>query len=168
MAAPLDLGIDLDLWPWIWLATAVVFALVELIVVGGSFIVLPFAVSAFIAAVLAFYDVGIEIQWSVFVFGGGILFVVLYRWAQRFMRDHPMAPGVGADRLVGMTAVVTRAVVPGDADRAGRVTIDGEVWGVADAEQPFEVGRKVRVIAMKGTRVVVTPLDEPTAAGGEE
>ena len=53
----LDLGIDLDVWPWIWLGTAVVFALVELIFVGGSFIILPFAVSAFVAAILGFYDV---------------------------------------------------------------------------------------------------------------
>jgi membrane protein implicated in regulation of membrane protease activity len=168
LAAPLDLGIDLNAWPWIWLGTAVVFALVELILVGGSFIILPFAVSAFIAAILAFYDVAIEIQWAVFVFGGALLFVVMYRWAQRFMKEHTMAPGVGADRLVGLTAIVTREIVPNDTDRGGRVNIDGEVWGVTDSDLPLAVGRKVRVIAMKGTRVVVAPLDEDPAAGGEE
>ena len=85
------------------------FALVELTVVGGSFIILPWAVSAFIAAILAFYDVAIEIQWAIFVFGGAVLFAFLYRWAQRFMKEHTMAPGVGADRLVGLTAIVTAA-----------------------------------------------------------
>ena len=86
----LDLGLDPDVWPWIWLVAAVVFALVELIFVGGSFIILPWAVSAFVAAILAFYDVPIEVQWSVFVFGGGILFAILYRWAQGFMRGVAM------------------------------------------------------------------------------
>lgn len=170
LAAALDLGIDLRVWPWIWLAIAVVFALVELIVVGGSFIILPWAVSAFVTAILAFYDVSIEVQWAVFVFGGAVLFVFLYRWAQRFMKEHTMAPGVGADRLVGLTAIVTEPIRPDDTERRGRVKIDGEVWGVADADRPFETGAKVRVTAMRGTRVVVTPLvpDPPTGAAGGE
>lgn len=173
LGAVLDLGIDLDVWPWIWLITAVVFALVELIVVGGSFIILPWAASAFIAAILAFYDVRIEIQWAVFVFGGAVLFVFLYRWAQRFMKEHTMDPGVGADRLVGLTAIVTAPILPDDTSRSGRVTIDGEVWGaLTDGDYELDSGARVRVLAMKGTRVIVTPLASaaPTepASGGEE
>jgi membrane protein implicated in regulation of membrane protease activity len=169
MFAVLDLGIDLDVWPWIWLGTAVVFALVELTIVAGTFIVLPFAVSAFIAAILAFYDVPIEIQWAVFVFGGGALFAFMYRWAQKFMRENTMDPGVGADRLVGLTAIVTEPIVPDDTDRRGRVTIDGEVWGaVTDVERVLEAGIRVRVSSMKGTRVVVEPIESPSAAAEGE
>jgi membrane protein implicated in regulation of membrane protease activity len=174
LSAVLDLGIDLDVWPWIWLITAVVFALVELMVVGGSFIILPWAASAFVAAILAFYNVPIEIQWAVFVFGGAILFSFLYRWAQKFMKEHTMDPGVGADRLVGLTAIVTAPIIPDDTTRAGRVTIDGEVWGaVTDGTYRIDSGARVRVLAMKGTRVVVVPeapTTRPTepAPGGEE
>jgi membrane protein implicated in regulation of membrane protease activity len=173
-SAVLDLGIDLEVWPWIWLGTAIVFALVELTIVGGSFIILPWAASAFIAAILAFYDVPIEIQWAEFVFGGSIMFAFLYRWAQRFMKEHTMAPGVGADRLVGLIAIVTSPIVPDDTARAGRVTVDGEVWGaVIESHATLDIGTKVRVLAMKGTRVVVEPVAEDTnsnepAAGGEE
>lgn len=174
LVAVLDLGIDLDVWPWIWLGIAVTFALVELVVVGGSFIILPWAASAFVSAILAFYDVSIEIQWATFVFGGAVLFAVLYRWAQRFMREHTMDPGVGADRLVGLTAIVTTPINPDDTTRAGRVSIDGEVWGaVTDGAYRIAEGAKVRVLAMKGTRVVVAPLapghrPNETASGGEE
>jgi membrane protein implicated in regulation of membrane protease activity len=174
LSAVLDLGIDLDVWPWIWLITAVVFALVELIVVGGSFIILPWAASAFITAILAFYDVPIEIQWAVFVFGGAVLFAFLYRWAQRFMKEHTMDPGVGADRLVGLTAIVTTPIEPDDTTRAGRVTVDGEVWGaITNGAYRIANGARVRVLAMKGTRVVVEPLapdNRPSqpAPGGEE
>lgn len=173
LAAVLDLGIDLDIWPWIWLATAIVFALVELVVVGGSFIILPWAVSAFVTAILAFYDVRIEIQWAVFVFGGAILFALMYQWALKFMRESTMEPGVGADRLVGLTAIVTTPIVLDDTARRGRVTVAGEVWGVADPDRAIPLGSKVRVVAMKGTRVVVAPLspDQETAwprPGGEE
>jgi len=173
VAAVLDLGIDLDIWPWIWLGTAILFALIELVLVGGSFIILPWAVSAFITAILAFYDVRIEIQWAVFVFGGAILFAFLYQWAQKFMREHTMEPGVGADRLVGLTAIVTTPINPDDTDRRGRVKVAGEVWGVADPDRQIPAGSKVRVVAMKGTRVVVAPLssDQESAwprPGGEE
>jgi len=53
---------------------------------------LPFAVSAFVAAILAFYDVPIEVQWSVFVFGGAVMFVIMLRWAQHFMRTRSRCP----------------------------------------------------------------------------
>jgi membrane protein implicated in regulation of membrane protease activity len=155
----LDLGLDPDVWPWIWLGAAVIFALVELAFVGGSFIILPWAVSAFIASILAFYDVPVEVQWTVFVFGGAILFFILYRWAQRFMRDTPKPHGVGADRLVGMTGIVTIAISPDDEDRKGRVRIESEVWGaLADGDGGIPAGQRVTVLAMKGTRVVVTPV----------
>ena len=125
----LDLGIDLNLWPWIWLGVAVFFALIELTVLAGSFVLLPFAVSALAAALLGFYDVAIEIQWFVFVVGGGLLWVLLYRYAKNFAGNSELEPGVGADRLVGLTGIVTTAIDPDDTDRRGRVTAHGEVWG---------------------------------------
>ena len=155
----LDLGIDLDVWPWVWLGTAVVFALVELILVGGSFIILPWAASAFVAAILAFYDVPIEVQWSVFVFGGGVLFALMYRWAQKFARTQVMEPGVGAGRVVGLTGTVISEIDPDDADRKGRVSVAGETWGaLAEGDGGIPAGSKVKVLAVKGTRVVVAPI----------
>ena len=161
----LDFGIDLDIWPWIWLTLAVVFALVELTLLGGSFVVLPFAVSAFVSSILAFYDVAIEIQWGVFLGGGAILFLIFYRWARRFLADHLLPPGVGADRLVGMTGIVTVPIHPDDAERRGRVVIDGEVWGaLGRSDHSLSSGTRVRVASMQGTRVVV----EPCASSGVE
>ncbi len=168
----LDLGIDLDVWPWVWLAIAVIFALIELIFVGGSFIILPFAVSAFAAAILGFYDVAIEIQWAVFVVGGAGLVAVMFRWAQRVVNDATVTPGVGADRLVGLTGIVTAAIDPDDTDRRGRVTLLGEVWGaLAAGDDGIPAGAKVKVLSMQGTRVVVeaidTTADETVPGGGE-
>ena len=71
-----------------------------------------------------------------------------------------MAPGVGADRPVGLTAVVTTPIVPHDTARKGRVSIDGETWGaLTETDAEVAAGEKVQVIAMKGTRVVVAPID---------
>jgi membrane protein implicated in regulation of membrane protease activity len=162
----MDLGIDLDVWPWVWLIVAVGFALIELTVVGGSFVLLPFAVSAFAAAILAYYDVAIEVQWAVFLAGGGLLFFILARWARGFLRENELPPGVGADRLVGLSGIVTVDIDPDDTDRRGRVAIHGEVWGaLTTAERALPAGMKVRVRAMQGTRVIVEPLE--VSAQGE-
>lgn len=170
MFAVLDLGLDLQVWPWVWLGTAIVFALVELMFIGGSFLLLPFAASAFVAAILAFYDVAVEIQWAVFVFGGALLFAGLYQWARKFMRENTMAPGVGADRLVGMAGIVTAPIYPDDVARGGRVALGGESWGaIVDGSDPISEGTKVTVVSILGTRVIVQPLSlKPPAPAGRE
>ncbi len=165
----LDLGIDLTVWPWVWLFIAVLFALIELTILGGSFVLLPFAVSAFAASLLGFYDVAIEVQWGVFVVGGGVLFLGFYRWAKRFLHDNLMAPGVGADRLVGMIGVVTAAIMPDDIDRLGRVSVEGEVWGaLASTDEALPEGARVRISAMQGTRVLVERVAAGDSPAGEE
>ena len=107
----LDLGIDLDVWPWIWMAIAVIFVLIELTLLAGSFVVLPFAVSAFAAGIAGFYDASVEVQWLIFVIGGGLLWVLMYRWAKRFVTDNQLPLGVGSERLVGGSR---SAVRPGE------------------------------------------------------
>lgn len=164
----LDLGIDTDIWPWIWLGVAVVFAIIELTVLAGSFVLLPFAVSAFLSSLLGFYGAPIELQWIVFVLGGGVLFFFAYRLSRRFADDNLMPPGVGADRLVGLTGIVTRPILPDDTHRGGRVTIDGEEWGaLTQLDQAIAEGSRVHITAMQGTRVVVEPVSSPTATEGD-
>jgi membrane protein implicated in regulation of membrane protease activity len=165
----LDLGIDLDAWPWVWLFIAVLFAIIELTALAGSFVLLPFAASAFLASLLGFYDVPIAGQWFAFVFGGAALWILTYRYVRRFAEQHEPTPGVGAERLVGLTDIVTAKVDPDDSDRRGRVTIDGEIWGALSEGRILELGTKVRVIEMLGTRVRVVALDadngpQPTTA----
>ncbi len=169
----LDLGIDLNVWPWVWLGIAVIFAGIELTVLAGSFVLLPFAISAFGAALLGFYEVPIELQWLAFLGGGGLLWIILYRYAQHFVGANEVAPGVGADRIVGLDGIVTAAINPDDTDRRGRVTVHGEVWGaLSSAGTPIERGAHVRVVGVSGTRAVVestdrepniTPSSPPTA-----
>ena len=143
-----------------WLFIAVTFALVEITILGGSFILLPFAGSAFAASILGFYDVSIEVQWAVFVFGGAALWIGFYRWARNFLDDHLLPPGVGAERLVGMTAIVTEEVDPDDTARSGRISVVGEIWGaITHDETRLAEGTKVRILAMEGTRVVIEPID---------
>lgn len=166
LSAVLDLGIDLNFWPWVWLFIGVTFAIVELTLLAGAFVLLPFAVSAFAAALLGFYDVAIEIQWGVFIFGGAGLWILLYKRMVKFAGESDLAEGVGADRLVGMTAIVTVTIDPNDTERRGRVKVEGEVWSALTSDGTVITdGSKVTVTEMHGTRVIVTPLiDAPPTA----
>ncbi|MEZ5217898.1 MAG: NfeD family protein [Ilumatobacteraceae bacterium] len=167
MNGVLDLGIDLNVWPWIWLFTAVVFALIELTILGGTFVLLPFAVSAFFACLAGFYDAPIEVQWLIFVVGGGLLFALAYRWVRRYLSTTEKPLGVGADRLVGMTGTVTDDVSAADTDRKGKVSVSGEIWNaLTDLDRSIAVGTRVRIVAMRGTRVVVEPVLAPPAPSG--
>ena len=165
----LDLGIDLNVWPWVWLVVAVLFALVELTVLGGSFVLLPFAASAFVSSILAFYDVSIEVQWAVFVFGGAALFTVTIRHLRKFVGDNDTPPGVGADRLVGMNGIVTQTISHDDVGRHGRVNIAGEIWGaLAIGGRTIEPGTHVRITMVQGTRVIVEPIQTDVVVTPEE
>ena len=162
VSAVLDLGIDLNVWPWVWLAVGITFATIELTVLAGAFVLLPFAVSAFAAALLGFYDVSIEIQWAVFIGGGALIWILLYKRVMKFAGENEMSPGVGADRLVGMTAIVTATIDPNDTDRKGRVQVEGEVWSaLSDGHLIITEGSTVRITEMHGTRVRVEALTHP-------
>lgn len=160
----MDLGLGIDLWPWVWLAVAVTFVLAELTVLGGSLIVLPFGVSAFIAALLAFGDVGLGVQWVVFVGGGLLLFGVFWRYQSLVQRGNTLPPGVGAVRLVGLTGVVAEDVDPADEGAHGRVVVNGEHWFArTDGPEVLPAGTRVRVLEVEGTRVRVAPATDDSA-----
>ena len=137
---------------------------------AGSFVLLPFAVSALAAALLGFYDIAIEIQWLVFAGGGALLWILLYRYAKKFAGNNELAPGVGADRLIGLTGIVTSPIDPDDTERRGRVTAHGEVWGATSQNgTTITAGTHVRIVAVSGTKVVVestdvTPPSTPSTA----
>ncbi len=159
VSAVLDLGIDLNVWPWVWLTIGVTFAVIELTVLAGSFVLLPFAISAMAAALLGFYDVPIEWQWAMFIFGGAVIWVLLYKRVMKFAGESDLAPGVGADRLVGLTAIVTAPIDPDDTQRRGRVMVEGEVWNaLSEHDSVITEGTKVRIMEMQGTRVKVEPF----------
>ncbi|HYN34918.1 MAG TPA: NfeD family protein, partial [Ilumatobacteraceae bacterium] len=81
-------------------------------------------------------------------------------YAKRFVGDNELQPGVGADRVVGLDGIVTAAIDPDDTDRRGRVTAHGDVWGaISEDGRRLAVGTHVRIVAVNGTKVVVTSAE---------
>ena len=141
-----------DEWRWVWIIATAVFAVGEM-ATPGSFFLAPFAIGAFVAAILAFADVNVTIEWTAFLIVSIAALAALRPVARRLDLagvDH----GVGSRRLVGTQATVLKAI-PGDAE-LGLVRLDREVWRAQSTDgTPIPVGATVRVADVQGTRVLV-------------
>ena len=146
-------------WLWIWLAAAVIFGASEM-ATAGSFFLLPFAIGALVSFIGAAFGVGLIVQWALFVLVSGGSFLALRPLARRLDADHPV-DGIGARRMIGETAWVIREI-PAGGDTLGMIRLDREEWRAQSLDgQPIPAGAAVRVVEMRGTRLVVFPIDLP-------
>ena len=145
-------SVENELWRWLWTGLAVVMGVGEIFTAG--FFLLPFAVGATAAAVLAWTGVAVVSQWLVFFGVSLVAFVYLRRFIAR--QDQMSAPSVGANRWANTRGVVLTAIEP--LESTGIVRIGGEEWR-ATADQPIPAGTQVVVLEVSGSRLVVTPLE---------
>jgi membrane protein implicated in regulation of membrane protease activity len=141
-----------DEWRWVWIIATAVFAVGEM-ATPGSFFLAPFAIGAFVAAILAFADVSVTVEWTVFLIVS-IAALAALRPVARRLDLNAVDHGVGSRRLVGTRATVLKAI-PGD-DELGLVRLDREEWRAQSTDgSPIPVGATVRVADVQGTRVMV-------------
>ena len=144
--------VDNEVWRWVWTIFAIVMGIGEIFTAG--FFLLPFAIGAVVAAILAWLNVVVIAQWLVFF--GVSLFALAY--LQRFIgrQDEGEQPRVGANRWVGSEGIVLEAIDPNTG--AGMVRILNEEWRAA-ALQPIAAGSKIIVTAVDGARLRVEQLE---------
>lgn len=157
-------------WAGIFLATAVGFAVAE-IVLPSSFYLLPFAIGALVASVASLFHAPPAVSFPTFLVTSFLVFLSFRPLARRLDATVPDVAGIGANRLIGVTGSVTQAI-PGQPGVAGMVRVGAEDWR-ADAvdDQPLPVGARVRVREIRGTRLLVEPVDliqPPVATGFSE
>ena len=151
---------DAETLRWIWLVAGVLLLAGEMST--GTFFMLPFALGAFAAAVLAFLGIGIAGQLVVCLVVSAVAFAA-FRPIAKKLDQTGQTEGIGALRLVNESGVVL-ADIP--ADDAGMVRIGREEWrAVSESGQPIAEGTAVRIVDVEGTRVIVTPLDATVSDG---
>ena len=150
-----------EVWRWLWTCSAVVFSLAEVFTAG--FFLLPFAIGAAAAAVLAWVDAHVLLQWLVFFVGSAVSFVYLRRFVRRL--DDDEQPRVGANRLIDAHGKIIERV--DDDAMTGMVRIGGEEWR-ASATEPIDVDTRVVVTEIDGTRLVVVPVPQEQATENTE
>lgn len=146
-------NVDNEIWRWLWTGFAVALAIGEIFTAG--FFLLPFAIGASGAAVLAWVGAGAIAQWLVF-FG---LSIISLTYLQRFIRrqDEQDQPKVGANRWIGEVGLVLEDIDPRTGD--GMVRILREEWR-ASAPQAIPAGERIIVTEVQGARLVVERLEE--------
>jgi membrane protein implicated in regulation of membrane protease activity len=146
---------DVEVWRWIWVIGAAALGVGEMLTAG--FFLLPFAIGAVAAAILAFANVAVPIQIGVFI-GASILSL----WGlKRFAwRSQEPVHSIGARRYVNATATVIEPI-----DRVagtGRVRLDMQQWrATTTLNDVIEPGTEVRVVDVTGARLVVEPRESP-------
>lgn len=150
-------------WRWVWIIATAVFAIGEL-TSPGSFFMLPFAIGALVATVLAFLDVNVVVEWLAFVGVSLAVFAALRPVAHRLNRSVDDT-GVGSRRLLGQSGVVLREIPAGD---VGLVRVDREEWRAQSTDGAgIPTGTAVRVADVQGTRVIVAAVDQLSSPTGE-
>jgi membrane protein implicated in regulation of membrane protease activity len=155
---PKGADVDAEQWRWIWIAAAVVLSIGELLTVG--FFLLPFAVGAAAAAILAFMGVSVPVQLVTFVVISVVFLAVLQRFAKSEQESDAPAQA-GGERYVGRNAIVLETVR--HFDTSGMVKMGTEEWrATIDSDIEIPKGAVVRIVEVRGTRFVVEPIPPVT------
>ncbi|HEU4750431.1 MAG TPA: NfeD family protein [Acidimicrobiia bacterium] len=146
--------VENDVWRWLWTAFAVVMGIGEIFTAG--FFLLPFAIGAAAAAVLAWLGVALLPQWLVFFGVSLVAMVYLRRFIAR--QDQGDQPAVGANRWANLRGTVLETIDP--IAVTGLVKIGGEEWRATTEGPLIPAGTEVVVKEVRGARLLVVPKEE--------
>jgi membrane protein implicated in regulation of membrane protease activity len=141
---------DPSTWRWIWVGLTLFLGVGEMLTAG--FFMLPFAAGALVAAILAWFNVVVWVQFMAFLVTSLVALWALRRFATS---DHEPSYAVGAKRFVGADALVIELIDPNQG--TGKVRMDTEEWRATTNGGIIDRGTPVKVIEVRGTRLVVEP-----------
>ena len=135
-----------------WLALALIFLLIEAATAGLTTI--WFAGGALIALLTALFDAPVALQVVIFFVVSICLLVFTRKIFVEKLKTGSEKTNV--DALIGTKGIVVQPIRP---FAVGQVKVNGQVWS-ADGKTPetdIEQGREVKVHALEGVKLVVTP-----------
>lgn len=146
--------VEQEVWRWLWTGLAVVMGIGEIFTAG--FFLLPFAIGAAAAGVLAWVGAGVLAQWLVFFGVSVVALAYLRRYIDR--QDQGDQPRVGANRWVGSDGIVLEEIDPDTA--RGMVRVENEEWRATSLHgAPIPAGSRITVRDVRGARLVVEQVE---------
>lgn len=151
--SPKEDDVDNEILQWAFLGGALLLFVGEILTAG--FFLLPFAIGAAIAAAMAFLGVPPVVTLIAFL----VISVIALIGLQRYTDTDDDQPAVGANRYAEMMGTVL--VTVSRAKGTGRVRVEAENWR-ASTDLPDEIpeGAEVKIVEVRGTRLIVAPIDE--------
>lgn len=138
---------------WMWLVSAAVLLVVEMLTVDLLFASL--ALAALAAAIAAGIGLGGISQGLVFGIFAAISLFLLRPIALRHLKRRPPNYATNVEALVGAQAFTTRAV----SERDGEIKLNGEIWSARSQSGNIAKDQKVFVWAIEGATAVVKPIE---------
>ena len=137
---------------WVfWLILSIVLLILEIFTI--SFFVFFPAIAAFITAILALFNVGIELQITVFLVLAIVMLVFMKPIMKRYMKvkDTP----TNTNRLIGKKAKVIVEI--NNLENVGQVKLGGEFWSACnEVDEILKEGEIVTVVAIDGVKLKVS------------
>lgn len=135
----------------LWFIIGGVFIITEIFVPG--FVLIWFGIGAIIAGFSALLGASQPFQIAIF-FVISIASLVITKVFMK-KKEEKETYKVGAERLVGKTAFVTKTIIPGN---FGEVKIEGELW-IAQANEKIRYDEKVIIEKIDGAHLVVYKIN---------
>lgn len=147
-------------YTYLWLALAVVLAVVEAATLGIATI--WFAAGALLAMVAAAIGLPLYVQCAVFFVASALLLYYTRPIMKKYLKIG--RERTNADRMIGETGIVIETL---DAIQGkGQVKVLGQVWSARSSDQEaIEVGEKVKVLDISGVRLIVKKLENNKTEG---
>jgi membrane-bound ClpP family serine protease len=167
-------------WSALLLVLGLVLVMVEVFVPSGGILGLSSIAALASGIVLAFYHRGLEAGFLFLVIAAVAVPTVLtmaFRWwpktpmGRRVLLDVPSGDEVLPDspqrrtlrQLVGKQGIAKTVMLP-----SGTVIVDGHSIDALSEGMPIEAGQRIRVIEVRGNRVVVRPADGPAETPSDD
>ncbi len=142
----------------LWLGAAILFGVLEAVLLGLNSI--WFTLGALAAMAAALLGAGLGIQVLLFL----VVSLAALVLAKRFLKErfNPRRQHTNADRILGSRALVTETI--DDARETGAIRCGGLIWTARSLSgQPIPAGSTVCVRSIDGVKAMVSPIPEPPA-----
>lgn len=146
-------GFELS-YPYIWIALAVVFAVIEAFTLGLTTI--WFAAGALIAMVAAI--IGLSFTWQILIFLIGS-FVIIYFTRPLAVKHLKVGTAkTNIHSLIGEIGIVIEDIRPLE---TGVVKVAGQVWTAkSNSKTIIERNTRIRILQIEGVKLIVEKLNE--------
>ena len=136
---------------YIWLAIAVILAVIEMSTV--NLVSIWYIISSLLAMIVSLFTDNVVVQVATFVLGGTLLLILTKDAIKKML---PEKTKTNIDRIIDMEGIVTEKItkkIPGE------VKVDGKHW-TAVADETIPVDTPVKVLEINSTKLKVKRMEE--------
>ena len=136
---------------YIWLAVAVILAILEMSTV--NLVSIWYVISSIATMITSLFIDNVVIQSAIFVLGGTLLLLLTKDAVKKIL---PEKIKTNLDRIIDMEGVVTEKITK---KTPGEVKVDGKRW-TAVADETIPVDATVKILEINSTKLKVKRMEE--------